>query len=129
MTIDRNTFTNKKGESNFVPNDFERWNDIYQNGKYHIPYKVQDKIANNHPAKVALDTAFEKIESNSSIKFIEQTDEERYLFFTDGYGCHSHVGQQKKIGPQDITLGRGCYYYFTVIHEVTSFSILSFLLH
>ena len=108
----------RTGESNFVPMKFEPWDDIYRDGKYLIPYKVHEKIANNHRANLSLTTAFEKLESNSSLKFIKKTDEERYLFFNDGHGCHSYIGQQKQIGPQDITLGPGCYWYFLIIHEV-----------
>ena len=116
---DKSVITAKNGQSNFVPENFEPWDDIHRDGKYLIPYKVHEKIAKNYRAEEALNKAFEKLESNSSLKFIERTDEERYLFFSDGYGCHSFIGQQKNIGPQDITLGPGCYYYFIVIHEVT----------
>ena len=121
MTIGRDDTarTTKSGVSYFVPKYFEPWDDIYRDGKYIIPYKIHKKLANEHRAEVALNTAFEKLESKSSLKFIEHTDEKRYLFFTDGYGCHSSVGQQKKLGAQDITLGPGCYYHFTVIHEVS----------
>ena len=121
MTVVREEsfISTKSGQSNFVPQHFKPWDDFFKDGKYLIPYKIDKKIANNHRAEVALNTAFEKIESNSSLKFIEQTDEERYLFFNDGDGCRSYIGQQKKIGPQDIILGPGCYYYFTVIHEVS----------
>ena len=117
---DERLIATKNGESNFVPKYFKPWNDVYRDGKYLIPYKINRTIANK--AELALNTAFEKLESNSSLMFIEQTDEERYLFFTNGYGCHSFIGQQKKTGPQDITLGDGCYYYYTIIHEVTSAS-------
>ena len=130
MKTDREeSLTTNNGEHNFVPKRFKPWDDIYKDGKYLIPYKIDKKIANNHRAVVALNTAFEKLESKTSLKFIEQTDEERYLFFIDGHGCHSSVGQQKKTGAQDITLGPGCYYYFTVIHEVTSIFRLPLLLH
>ena len=128
MKIDtEESLTTKSGEGNFVPERFKPWDDIFKDGKYLIPYKIDKKIANNHRAEVALNTAFEKLGSNTSLKFIEQTNEERYLFFTDGYGCHSSVGQQKKTGAQDITLGPGCYYHFTVIHEVSSQFRLSLL--
>ena len=110
--------TTKTGQSNFVPERFKPWNDIYQDGKYLIPYLTHEKIANNTQAKDALSTAFEKLESNSSLKFIERTNEEAYLYFNDSIGCKSYIGQQKKSGPQEIILGPGCYYYFRVIHEV-----------
>ena len=105
-------------QSAFVPKHFTPWDVTFADSKHLIPYQTDEKIANNIRAKIALETAFEKLESNSSLKFIEQTDQERYLFFTDGFGCHSYIGQQKKSGPQNITLGRGCLYYYTIIHEV-----------
>ena len=130
MKIDRGeSLTTNSGERNFVPKRFKPWDNIYKDGKYLIPYKIDKKIANSHRFEVALNTAFEKLESQTSLKFIEQTNEERFLFFVDGYGCHTSVGQQKKTGAQDITLGPGCYYHFTVIHEVSSlfrFSLLNF---
>ena len=123
---DERVAATQNGQRSFVPEHFEPWDDIYRDGKYLIPYKTHKKIADNHRAEIALSTAFEKLESNSSLKFIEQTDEERYLFFNYGHGCRSYIGQQKKNGPQDITLGDGCYYYFTVIHEVISASKFHF---
>ena len=70
---------------------------------------------------MVLHTAFQKLESNSTLKFIEQTDEKPFIFFTpNGDGCHSQIGRQKKRGRQDITLGVGCLHYWTVIHEVKS---------
>ena len=106
------------GQSAFVPKFFTPWNVTFEDCKHLIPYRADRIIANNIRAKIALKTAFEKLESNSSLKFVERTVEERYLYFTDGYGCHSWIGQQKKSGPQSITLGRGCVYYYTIIHEV-----------
>lgn len=118
MTIieDREVF--RSGQSHFVPRKFNSWTDIHLNGKWIIPYETHKKIANNPRGERALRQAFDKLESRTSLKFIKRTDEERYLFFTDGLTCSSHVGQQKKSGPQEIILGSGCYYYFTVIHEV-----------
>ena len=75
-------------------------------------------IANNHRGTSQLKIALEKLESNSSLKFVEQADQERYLYFTHGFSCSSYIGQQKKNGPQNITLGNGCLYYYTIIHEV-----------
>ena len=114
----QSSIVSKTQESAFVPRYFTPWNVTFQDCKYIIPYKTDQKIVNNHRGKIALSTAFEKLESNSSLKFVEHTDQERYLYFTDGYGCHSYIGQQKKTGPQDITIGDGCLYYFTIIHEV-----------
>ena len=114
-------FTAKTGERAFVAKHFTPWNVIYRDCKHLIPYQTDKKIANNIRAKIALKTALEKLESNSSLKFIEQTDQERYLYFTHGFSCSSYIGQQKKNGQQNITLGDGCLYYYTIIHEVERF--------
>ena len=110
--------TAETGERAFVAKHFTPWYVTYRDCKHLIPYQTDKKIANNIRAKIALKTAFKKLESNSSLKFIEQTDQKRYLYFTHGYGCHSFIGQQKKSGPQSITLGNGCFYFDTIIHEV-----------
>ena len=120
MRIARNkkSFTSKSGESNFVAKHFTPWNSTFENCKYLIPYRVDKQFVKDGRATNALETAFEKLESNSTLKFIERTDQESYLYFTDGYGCRSYVGQQKKKGPQKITLGSGCWFDYTIIHEV-----------
>ena len=114
----KSSSTAKTRERAFVAKHFTPWTVTYKDCKHLIPYQTDRKIGSNIRAKITLKTAFKKLESNSSLKFIERTDQERYLYFTHGYGCHSYIGQQKKTGPQSITLGNGCLYYFTIIHEV-----------
>ena len=115
------SFTAKTGESAAVAKHFTPWTDIFEDCKYIIPYRIDKKISNNQQGDTAMKTAFEKLESNSSLKFVEQTDQERYLYFTHGFSCSSYIGQQKKSGQQNITLGDGCLYYYTIIHEVERF--------
>ena len=115
---DQSFFATGTRESAFVPKYFTPWNFTYADCKYTVPYQIDGKIAKTHRGYSELKLAFDKLESNSSLKFMEQTDQERYLYFTDGFGCRSYVGQQKKRGPQNITLGRGCLFYYTIIHEV-----------
>ena len=97
------------------------WTVTFKDRKHHIPYKIDKSIANNDHGTSQLKIAFEKLESNSSLKFIERTNEERYMNFTHGSGCYSYIGQQEEIGPQDITLGHGCLHPHTIIHEVDLF--------
>ena len=118
LVKDQTSFTAKTGESAFVSKHAKPWNFTFHGSKYMVPYQIDKKIENNHRAKMALQDAFEKLASNSSLKFIKQTNQESYLYFTHGNGCRSYIGQQKKTGPQDITLGDGCFYYYTIIHEV-----------
>ena len=125
LVKDQYYFTAKTGESAFVSKHAKPWNFTFDGSKYMVPYQIDKKIRNNHRGKMALQQAFEKLASNSSLKFIEQTTEESYLYFTHGVGCHSLIGQQKKSGPQDITLGDGCLFYYTIIHEVELINILN----
>ena len=125
LVKDQSSFSAKTGESAFVPRHVKPWIFTFDGFKYMVPYQVDKKIKNNHRGKVALEDAFYKLESNSSLKFISQTTEESYLYFTHGSGCHSWIGQQKKTGRQDITLGGGCLYYYTIIHEVELVNILN----
>ena len=120
---DQSFYTTKSGESSYVPKSFTPWNFTYADCKYIVPYQVDRKIADNHRGYSELKLAFEKLESNSSLKFIEQTDQESYLYFTDGFGCWSYIGQQKMRAPQNVTLGRGCLYYYTIIHEVRALEL------
>ena len=110
--------TSKTGESNFVAKHYTPWNSTFENCKYLIPFRVDKKFLKDNRKKNELMDAFEQLESNSTLKFINQTDQESYLHCTDGYNCKSYVGQQKKRGPQKITLGPGCWYYYTIVHEV-----------
>ena len=109
------------GESTRFVTKQEPWTSTLKDCKYFIPYRIDEKIANNQKGCGQLKIAFEKLESNSSLKFVEQTDQERYLYFTDGNVCQSVVGQQEKSGPQNITLASGCLKYWTIIHEVNMF--------
>ena len=115
---DQISVTAKTGESAFVPRRVKLWDFAFENSKYMVPYRIDKKIVNNHRRKIELENAFEKLESNSSLKFIEQTDQESYLLFTDGVGCRSYVGQVSETKPNKITLGSGCWFYYTIIHEV-----------
>ena len=115
----------KTGRSFFVPHLFKKWDYRSPDGKYLIPYQVQpqwakQKIERNKTETTAeklLIKAMHRLESKSSLKFVERTDE-RYLYFTHGENCSSHVGQMFTTGPQDVILGDGCVFYHTILHEV-----------
>ena len=112
--------TAKTGESAFVPRLVKLWDFAFENSKYIVPYRIDKKFVNNHRGKTELEKAFQKLQSNSSLKFIERTNQESYLYFIDGHGCKSYVGQQSQKAPNKITLGSGCWFYYTIIHEVST---------
>ena len=119
----QSSIVSKTQESAFVPRYFTPWNVTFEDCKYIFPYQIDRKIVNNHRGKYELLKAFEKLESNSSLKFVEQTDQERYLYFVDGHDCKSYIGPQKQMGPQNITLGPNCLHYYTIIHQVEHINI------
>ena len=128
---DRVVQKTESGQSNFVPRYFKAWDNIKRDGKYLIPYEIQpewatqkadDKTLKGITARDLLMQAFNRLESNSSIEFVERTNEEQYLFFKgfEDFVCRSYIGQQdKKSGAQAVTLGKGCLYYHTILHEVS----------
>ena len=103
----------------FISRYFKPWDSFIQDGKYLIPFEVDPKLAAGYKAKRGLLAAFKKIELNSSLKFVERTDQQRYLKFKDGFYCGSLIGQQKALGPQDVTLGPQCWQDFIILHQVT----------
>lgn len=56
------------------------------------------------------------IEHRTCLRFVERTWEPDYVHIYSGVGCYSYVGRHG--GEQALSLGRGCLYEGTVVHEL-----------
>jgi len=56
--------------------------------------------------------------TDGCINFVERTDEDVYLKIHQGDGCWSWVGILTPGEPQEVSLGRGCEYVGTIVHEM-----------
>ncbi len=69
----------------------------------------------NLPNQARVSDAIANWEANTSVRFIQRTNQQDYVYFTPGSGCSSYVGRIG--GRQDITLANGCSTGST-IHEI-----------
>lgn len=60
--------------------------------------------------------AMRNLEAKTCVRFKERSSEANYVSFTAGSGCSSWLGMNG--GKQSISLGRGCVYTATVLHEI-----------
>ncbi|CAL8095331.1 unnamed protein product [Orchesella dallaii] len=81
-----------------------------------IPYKIQRGL----PEEMyeMLHDAMDLIEEHTCIEFIEKTAEKNYIYISySEEGCFSHVGMVNR-GRQKLNLGRGCWKFGTIVHEL-----------
>jgi len=80
-----------------------------------IPYVISSKLGTK--AKKAITDAMARYRENTCVNFREkQSSDKDYIFFDKRDGCWSQVGMQD--GMQAISIGKGCEYEVTVIHEI-----------
>ncbi|GFY62003.1 astacin-like metalloprotease toxin 1 [Trichonephila inaurata madagascariensis] len=94
-------------DRNAVPRDSMRW----PNGI--IPYEVDPSL---YPIWELLMKSIRHIEENSCIRFVQKTVEKDYVRMFKGNGCWSFWGMLGN-GEQKLSLGNGCHYFGTVVHE------------
>ncbi|XP_054710814.1 astacin-like metalloprotease toxin 5 [Uloborus diversus] len=63
-----------------------------------------------------LQMAFDDYKKKTCITFVPRTNEKDYIRIFPGEGCYSHVGRTGN--QQPVSLGQGCGWYGTVIHEL-----------
>nr|XP_042911991.1 astacin-like metalloprotease toxin 4 [Parasteatoda tepidariorum] len=60
--------------------------------------------------------AMDNYHNNTCVQFVPRTDERNYIILFSRKGCYSYVG--KINGQQKLSLGNGCHYFGTIIHEL-----------
>ncbi|GBN80356.1 Astacin-like metalloprotease toxin 1 [Araneus ventricosus] len=66
-----------------------------------------------------IDDAIKQYEDNTCIRFVKRTNQAKYVkIIKDGRKCYSHVGQVQRPQPQPLSLGGGCEFIGTVVHEL-----------
>jgi hypothetical protein len=93
-----------------IENLAQRW----PNGT--IPYTVDNSLASIKPM-IQQAAAHIKQQTNGCINFVERTNQAKYVRMYFGQGCWSYMGTVGA-GPQDLSLGQGCAFFGTVVHEM-----------
>ncbi|XP_054712025.1 astacin-like metalloprotease toxin 5 [Uloborus diversus] len=86
---------------------------IWPNGV--VPYVLEEGIYKTVPQAV-MTNAMWLYKRDTCIRFVPRTDEKDYIRIFPGQGCYSHVG--KTGNAQPLSLGQGCGYMGTVLHEL-----------
>ncbi|XP_067040588.1 hatching enzyme 1.2-like [Acropora muricata] len=79
-----------------------------------IPYTKDSTL--NKDALTAIEEAIHEFHKRTCVKFVPRTDEADYIEFEGNLGCFSAIGRQG--GKQRISVGEGCEYKGTVMHEL-----------
>jgi len=88
---------------------------MYKRGStYVVPFVIESSIGQT--GRTAILAAAADISSYSCINLEPRSNQVKYLSFYRGSGCSSSVGAVSRI--QRISLGFGCWYKGTVIHEI-----------
>jgi len=83
-----------------------------------VPYEMADSLSDE--VKNMIQEAADQIRERTDgcINFIERTNEDVYLQMHKGDGCWSYVGILQPNQPQELSLGDGCEFVGTIVHEM-----------
>ncbi|CAL1288283.1 unnamed protein product [Larinioides sclopetarius] len=94
-------------ERNAIPGQFYRWPGAK------VPYEIDSSLQSNTGF---IQKAFQNYHQTTCVRFVPRTNERDYIRIFAGQGCYSHVG--KTGGQQPVSLGNGCAFVGTAIHEL-----------
>ncbi|GIY58270.1 zinc metalloproteinase nas-13 [Caerostris extrusa] len=95
-------------ERNAIPGQNYRWPGAQ------VPYVIDSSLGGSVPSYVQ--QAFQNYHSYTCVRFVPRTNQKDYIRIFHGQGCYSHVGRTG--GQQPVSLGNGCAYTGTAIHEL-----------
>jgi hypothetical protein len=78
-----------------------------------VPYVIDNSLSG---ARTQIQQAMNHYHQHTCIRFRPRTNENNYIYITAESGCWSYVGRQH--GAQKLSLGQGCVYLGTIIHEL-----------
>ncbi|NP_001301048.1 Astacin-like metalloprotease toxin 1-like precursor [Limulus polyphemus] len=95
-------------DRNAIPNDSQRWTEGA------IPYVIDSSLSG---LTQMIQQAMNQYHKYTCIRFKKRTTETHYVRMFKGQGCNSFVGNIHR-GAQNLSLGYGCEYLGTVVHEL-----------
>ncbi|KAG5668446.1 hypothetical protein PVAND_016386 [Polypedilum vanderplanki] len=93
-----------------------RWPKDY-NGNVIVPYIIDDTSKFSYFEKIMIRVSMDYISLYTCVIFVNQTNQNDYIFIKSGNGCHSYIG--KVGGSQEISLEKGgCFIRGIILHEL-----------
>ncbi|CAL1266935.1 unnamed protein product [Larinioides sclopetarius] len=88
-------------------------------GAGNIPYALSRAVQRDQKLVKLINDAIAQYHKNTCIRFSRRTREQNYIEFVKDVGCYSYVGVEKRVKqPQPVSLGAGCEFIGTVVHEL-----------
>ncbi|XP_055924413.1 astacin-like metalloprotease toxin 5 [Argiope bruennichi] len=82
-------------------------------GKPEVAYEIHSSLSS---LKSKIKTAMDQYHKHTCVKFVERKKQKDYVLIIKGDGCWSYIGKQG--GNQTLSLGKGCEYVGTIVHEL-----------
>ncbi|XP_031562135.1 uncharacterized protein LOC116297953 [Actinia tenebrosa] len=81
-----------------------------------VPYEIDSTLTDKTDL---INQALNEYHTLTCIKFVQRTNQQYWIKFVKKTGCWSFIGRQfSSPGAQEVSLGDGCYYKNTIVHEV-----------
>lgn len=96
-------------DRNAIPREAMKWT----NGV--VPFVIESSLGRYIRS---IRAAMREIERKTCIRFVRRTNELNYVSLYYGRGCYSAVGRDLTAGPQPVSIGDGCIFHGTILHEL-----------